>query len=101
MGDAMSKFLVVYRGGDPGEGEMDEAIMNEWMNWFGSLGGAVTEMGNPFSAGTAIGPDGTRSSETAGLSGYTILEAASLDDAALAVGGCPHLKTGGSVEVYE
>jgi len=97
----MSKFLVVYRGGDPGDAGTDETVMNEWMSWFGSLGAAVTEMGSPFSAGTAIGPDGSRSSETAGLSSYSILEADSIDAAALAVAGRPHLTTGGSVEVYE
>ncbi|MFI5036788.1 MAG: hypothetical protein ACHQFZ_11390 [Acidimicrobiales bacterium] len=97
----MAKFLVVYRGGDPGDGEMDESVMDAWMGWFGSLGSAVTDMGNPFMGGTAIGPDGARSEETAGLSGYSLIEAGSLDDAAKAVAGCPHLASGGSVEVYE
>lgn len=96
----MAKFLVVYRGGNP-DGDMDDGVMADWMNWFGSLGDAVLEMGNPFAGGTAIASDGTRSSDTAGLSGYTVIEAGDLDAAAAAVTGCPHLKAGGSVEVYE
>lgn len=96
----MAKYLVVYRGGDP-NGEMNDAVMNAWMNWFGSLGDSVVEMGNPFSASTSVLSDGSRSSETAGLSGYTVIEANDLDAAAGAVAGCPHLKAGGSVELYE
>ncbi len=97
----MAKFLVVYRGGDPGDGDIDEGVMNEWMSWFGSLGDTLKDVGNPFAGGTAITSSGSRSSETAGLSGYSIIEAASLDDAATAVSTCPQLKVGGSVEVYE
>lgn len=98
----MAKFLVAYRGGgEPGADAVTDDMMNEWMAWFGSLGSAVTELGNPFTGGTAIASDGSRSSDTAGLTGYSVIEADDLDAAAAAVAHCPQLKYGGSVEVYE
>lgn len=98
----MGKFVVVYVGGTMGETpEEQEASMNEWMSWFGSLGSAVTDMGNPFMGSTAIASDGVRSDARSGLSGYSIIEAASLDDAANLVAKCPILAGGGSLEVYE
>jgi len=96
----MAKFLVVYRGGEAGDGEMNDDVMTDWMNWFGTLGDSVSDMGNPFAGGTSVTASG-RSDDTAGLSGYTLIEAESLDHAAAAVEGCPHLKVGGTVEVYE
>ncbi|MGH9020608.1 MAG: YciI family protein [Acidimicrobiales bacterium] len=97
----MAKFLVVYRGGQPPEDGMTDEGMADWMGWFGSLGPAVTDMGNPFVGATSVGPDGSRSDDTAGLQGYSIIEADSLDSAADAASRCPQLKAGGSVEVYE
>ena len=96
----MAKYLVVYRGGDP-DAEMDDDVTAAWMDWFGSLDGSVLDTGNPFSASTSLTADGARSSETAGLSGYSLIEAESIDAAADAVAGCPQLAAGGSVEVYE
>lgn len=98
----MARFLVAYRGGEqPDASTVAGDMMSEWMAWFESLGASVVEGGNPFSGGVAIAPDGSRSSDTAGLTGYSIIEASSLDEAATAVAGCPQLKYGGSVEVYE
>ena len=38
---------------------------------------------------------------TSKLGGYSIVEAASLSDATAKADGCPVLRTGGSIEVYE
>jgi hypothetical protein len=98
----MGKFVVVYVGGAMGETpEEQEASMNEWMSWFGSLGSAVTDMGNPFMSSTALEAHGVRSEATSGLSGYSIIEAENLDDAANLVAKCPILTDGGSLELYE
>jgi len=98
----MSKFVVVYQGGQMGDSPADqEAVMNKWMAWFGSLGSSVTDMGNPFGSSSAVRPDGSHAPTTAGLSGYTILEAESLDHALAAVKDCPHLSYDGTIEVYE
>ena len=45
--------------------------------------------------------DGSTGAATAGLSGYSVLQADSLDAAAVLAKGCPVLEIGGTVEVYE
>jgi hypothetical protein len=98
----MGKFVVVYSGGSMGDTpEEQEASMNEWMGWFASLGAAVTDVGNPFVASTALTSGGERSDATSNLTGYSLIEADSLDDAALLVAKCPNLASGGSLELYE
>ena len=51
----MAKFLYLYTGGQMAETpEAQEAAMQEWTNWFGTLGDSVTDIGNPFGAGTTV-----------------------------------------------
>lgn len=98
----MAKFVVVFRGGSAEwDGNPDEDAMSAWINWFGQIGPSILEMGNPFGASTVIEPDGTRHERGAGLQGYTVLEAPSLDDAAALVAHCPQFAAGGSIELYE
>lgn len=99
----MTKYLLVYHGGrSPQSKEEGERVMKEWMDWMGSLGPALAEVGNPTAVGRLLHPDGTVTdvgSEPA--TGYSILEAANTDAALALARGCPHLKAGGSVEVAE
>lgn len=98
----MAKFLVVYKGGQMGETpEEQEATMNAWMGWFGSLGSAVTDVGNPFGGSTSLASDGSRMAAASELSGYSIIEAPDLDSAAGLAVACPNLASGGSLEIYE
>jgi hypothetical protein len=93
----MGKYVLAYKGG--GMAQTDEerqAAMEAWGAWFGGLGSAVVDAGNPFAGSTAVGGNGT-----SGLTGYSILSADSLDAAGKLAEGCPVLSNGGSVEVYE
>jgi hypothetical protein len=93
----MGKFVLAYKGGGMAATEEERnAAMEKWGAWFGSLGGAVTDMGNPFGGSASVGNGGT-----SGLTGYSIVTAGSLDDAVGIAGGCPILESGGSVDVYE
>ena len=93
----MGKYVFAYKGGKMAETDEErEAAMQAWGAWFGGLGNAVVDGGNPFSASTAVGGNGT-----SGLTGYSILSADSLDAASKLAQGCPVLANGGSVEVYE
>ena len=95
----MGKFVLIYKGGAMAETPAaQEAAMNEWMGWFGSLGAAVLDGGNPFAASATVGSGGSGAS---GLAGYSILSADDLAGAVKLAGGCPVLKSGGTVEVYE
>ncbi len=76
--------------------------MAAWMSWFGELGDKLVDGGAPFMASktrTGAGPvtDGASSQ----LTGYSIMTASSLAEAADLAGGCPLLKDGGTVDIYE
>jgi hypothetical protein len=93
----MAKFVFIYTGGSRADTEEEQQKqMAAWGAWFEQLGGAVTDMGAPFGASTSVGNGGTT-----GATGYTIVTAGSLEDAAGLAQGCPILQNGGAVEVYE
>ena len=99
----MAKFVLAYLGGGMPETEAEQqAVMTQWMNWFGELGAAVVDGGAPFGPSKRLEANGAVSDGgKAGLTGYSIIEAGSLDEAATKAKGCPVLSGGGSVEVYE
>ena len=98
----MAKFVYVYTGGQMAETpEAQEQAMQAWGAWFGTLGDAVADIGNPFGASATVKSGGSSSGGTSQLGGYSVVEAASLDAAAAKADGCPVLQSGGTVEVYE
>ena len=98
----MGKFVVAYKGGDSDYNtEAQEASMKLWMEWFDSIGASVTDFGNPFGSSIALLSDGTVGEVDIALTGFTVLEAASLEHAGEIVAGCPIFKSGGSIEIYE
>ena len=99
----MAKFVLAYTGGTQPQTEAEgEAVMAAWMGWFGTLGAAVLDGGNPFGASKSVASDGsTREGNTTSLGGYSIIDAANIDAASDLAKGCPVLASGGSVDVYE
>ncbi len=98
----MAKFVLVYRGGSGmAAPEEQQAVMEAWMNWFGTLGEAVVDPGSPFGPSAALSPDGSTGPSASGLTGYSIVAADSLDEASTKAKGCPVLSDGGTVEIYE
>jgi hypothetical protein len=98
----MAKFVLLFHGGETPD-EPSPAVMEAWMAWFGELGDSVVDMGAPFGAAATIASDGTPS-EGGGpdpATGYTIIETDNLHDAVVKAKGCPGLKSGGSLRVYE
>jgi len=93
----MPKYVYVYKGGGMPETEEEgKRLMDAWSSWLGGFGDSLVDMGNPFGESKAVG------GSTSGLTGYSILNADSLDDATSKAKGCPVLDGGrGSVEVYE
>ncbi|MFO1269253.1 MAG: hypothetical protein U1F67_22360 [Rubrivivax sp.] len=101
----MAKYLFVYHGGgkmpaNPAEGK---AVMDAWGAWFGSLGAAVIDGGNPVGASSTVKSDGSLAAGGGAnpASGYSLIEASSLDDAHKKAKGCPLLKNGGSIEIAQ
>ena len=100
----MAKFVLLYSGGGMAATEAEQAeSMRAWNAWFGSLGSAVVDAGAPLAAARSIAPDGTITDGPAGTpaSGYSIIEADSLNAAAALARGCPILGDGGQLSVYE
>jgi hypothetical protein len=98
----MGKYVLVYKGGGMAATEEEQkAQMEAWGAWFGGLGDAVVDMGNPFAGSAAVSAGGGNGAAGSGLTGYSILSAASLDDAVAKARGCPIFGSGGDVEVYE
>ncbi len=102
----MAKFMVLYSGGMGMSASPDEQkkIMDEWGVWYGKMGAAVTDGGAPFGASKSIAGPGASAVDGPGTTpatGYTIIEADSLDAAAAACADHPHLNHGGQVQVFE
>jgi hypothetical protein len=99
------KYLLVYYGGGMPEGAAAQArVLKQWGTWFGKLGPAIVDGGNPMSgAVNKIQPDGSVAKGPIGkrATGYSIVEAPSLDRATKMAKGCPILKSGGQIAVYE
>lgn len=100
----MSKYVLAYHGGgmpeDPAE---QQRIMTAWEIWFGTMGAAVLDGGNPIGEARTVGSDGsvTPGGGTNPLSGYSLIDAPDIDAALAHAKGCPILDSGGSVEVAE
>lgn len=100
----MPSYVFAYKGGGgmAPSPEAQKAAMEAWGKWFGSLGSAVVDGGNPFGKAKSVGAGGDVKDGTASsLTGYSVVKADTIDAATTIAKGCPVLKNGGTVEVYE
>ncbi|HEX8938532.1 MAG TPA: YciI family protein [Candidatus Limnocylindrales bacterium] len=98
----MSKYLLAYHGGGmPSSPEEQQRVLGAWEAWFGRLGAAVADPGNPCGAARTIAADGSISDGRPSVSGYSVIEATSLDEAVRLAKDCPVLQSGASIEVLE
>lgn len=99
----MANYLLVYHGGTQPEDEAaGKASMDAWLAWFGRLGAAIVDGGNPTTQTKVISADGSvADGGPTSPTGYSVLRADSLDEAVALAKGCPHLAAGGMIEVAE
>jgi hypothetical protein len=102
-GHTTKDYVFLYSGGGAPETEQEQAqVMKAWTDWFGQIGSALKDGGNPFDTEVrTIASDGSVSGGTGTFSGYTIVTADSLDAAAAIAKGSPVLAAGGSITVHE
>lgn len=86
----MTKFVYLYTGAQMADTpEAQEKAMQAWGAWFGTVGEAVTDVGNPFAASASVANGGATGVSALGVGGYSIVTADSLDDAIKKTAGCP------------
>jgi hypothetical protein len=99
----MSNYIIAYRGGSkPASQEEGAAQMEKWKAWVADLGSAAVNPGTPLSATRIVSSTGVSDEMDASvLSGFSVVEAASMDDALEMAKNCPFLDTGGTLQVSE
>jgi len=99
----MSDYVLIYEGGSmPETPEAQKRSMDEWAAWFTTLGSAVKDQGNPFGeAAKTVASDGSVSDDRSAATGYSILTADSVDEAATLAKGCPVLQGKASIRIHE
>ena len=98
----MANYIIAYHGGkkpdSPAEGAKQ---MTRWQAWLGGLGDAVVNPGTPLGKSRIVSSDGV--SDDGGsnpLTGFSIVEADSMDAALEMAKECPFLEIG-TIEVAE
>jgi len=104
----MTKFMVLYRSALSARDQMASATpeqakagMEAWMAWAGKAGDAIVDLGAPLEGAAQIGAGSTAGGQ-AQITGYSILQAESVDALASILDAHPHLQMpGSSIEVLE
>jgi hypothetical protein len=99
----MANYIIAYRGGSkPASPEAGAAQMQKWKAWVADLGSAAVNPGTPLSGTRIVSSSGiSEEMDSSVLSGFSVVEAASLDDALVMAQKCPFLETGGTLQVSE
>ena len=96
MSTTMNKYVFIYYGYDTSSADLEQA----WHEWFALRADHFVDPGNPFGPGREITTTAATdlSAEGAPAAGYSIVRAATLQDAERLLEGCPIVD---SCRVYE
>ena len=99
----MTQYAIVYIGGDkPASPEEGKEHFGKYMAWIKSLGAAALSPANPLKDTRTVSPDGSVSEgSVSSMSGYTIVEADTIDAVIEMARSCPFLDINGTLEVSE
>jgi hypothetical protein len=108
----MKEFLLIFRNdysatAENTSPEKMQKMLTEWMNWMGSIAAQnkMVDKGSRLSLnGKTLRPnnvisDGPYTEVKELVGGYTIIKAASMEEAVELAIGCPILTAGGNVEI--
>jgi hypothetical protein len=89
-GSVANCVLLYHGGGTPESKDEQDRVMAAWGDWFGKLGPALVDGGNPTSQSKLVSSDGSVSDAGSDpVTGYSIITADSLDDAIALARDCP------------
>ena len=99
----MTQYVITYLGGDhPATPEEGKAHFEKYKAWLASLGEAAVSPANPLQHTNTVNSDGSVSAGgSTGMSGFTIVQARSMDLALEMAKSCPFLEIGGTLEVSQ
>ena len=99
----MAQYIICYFGGDhPTAPEDAQQHFEKYKQWLAELGETVVSPANPLKGTRSLSADGAVGEGSAtGMSGFTVIEADSLDAAIEISQRCPFLDIGGCLEVSE
>lgn len=99
----MKQYIISYLGGDqPSSPEEGKAHFAKYQQWLGSLGGAVIKPMVPYKNIHTV-KSGGRVSEgsSSAMTGHTVIQAESIQQAIEFSKSCPFLNINGTLEVAE
>lgn len=85
----MHRYFLAYRG-DPSGGSADD--QKAWGVWIKDNMSRMVTPGQPLGASVTIGPEGTAQGYPDATTGYTVFEAADLEEAIAIASACPYAK---------
>src|SRR5260221_14497769 len=101
----MANYLLLYSGGSMPESEAEQAaVMQAWTGWFGVLGSALEDGGNPTTgqAKTIASDDTVSDGSPLGMgSGHSINNADPIYEAVATAAHCPVLRGGAKIVALE
>lgn len=99
----MPRFIFVYLGGEyPTDPEKGKAHFDQYQQWLASLGSAVISPAIPFKDTHTVQPNKPpEAGSTTAMSGLSILDFASMQEALAAAQSCPFLEIDGVLEISE
>jgi len=99
----LAQYMITYLGGDqPSSPEEGQQQMAKYREWLAALGDAAVSPANPLKGTSTVLPDGSvTAGSTTSMSGFTVIEATSMEQALAVAKACPFLEIGGSLEVSE
>jgi len=94
----MNRYIVLYHAPASAMEQMARATPEEqkkgmevWMQWATRMGDSLLDLGAPLAAGRRMNPDGSTFSMGDDTSGYSIIQADSMDAALKLLKDHPHL----------
>lgn len=99
----MRKFVLFYYGSPQfASAEEAQAHRKRWEKWAAALGDAIVEKGIPVGATRSVTRSGAQDTKTElPLTGYTVVQAASMEEAVAMTKKCPFVEDGGRMDVAE